>query len=85
MLSWFREQHVPRVEERGAVLDPVALLPKLSVRIPEEMHTELKVKAAMERTTVQALVVEALVDRLKKPKPPPKPKAGDQYRSGPNV
>jgi len=38
----------------------------LSVRVPKDLHTELKVAAAKENTTVQAILTEAVRKYVKK-------------------
>lgn len=49
---------------RTPVADPTCLFPKLSVRIPDELHVRVKVAAAQRHLTGQALVIAALEDWL---------------------
>lgn len=80
----FWQDH-PMPNYRVPVEDPTVLHPKLSARIPEELHTKLKIAAAVERTSVQAIVLEALELRLADAPKPPKPRKriGDDYQGGP--
>lgn len=49
----------PKSEERQSA-DIASLYPKLSLRVPDELHVRLKVEAATRHTTVQGLVLSAL-------------------------
>ena len=80
----FWQKH-PMPNYRVPVEDPTVLHPKLSARIPEDLHTRLQIAAAVERTTVQAIVLDALQQRLAGPPRPPRPpkRIGDEYPGGP--
>jgi plasmid stability protein len=80
--EFWRTHAVVGSSERGAVVDPQCLNPKLSVNIPDELHMRVKVAVARRRTTVKAFVIEALETALRGPETEPPPKPGEAYRGG---
>lgn len=45
---------------------------KLTIMLPETMHSELKVMAVMKKTTMKEIILECIEDRIRKFKKEPK-------------
>lgn len=46
--------------EQGTVMDPSALWPKFSARVPDDLHQRIRIEGIRRHMTVQAILIAAL-------------------------
>ena len=57
-----------RLPERSRELVAAEPLKRLTIDLPEDMHAQLKQKAAMDRTTIREIIISACADILAQPR-----------------